>query len=852
MSVNTSDNQAALPLSGLRILDLCDRIGQGCGRQLADLGAEVILVEPPGGMASRLREPLYQGQSLTFAARNANKKSVVIDLAVSEGKEQFLSLLKSADIVLDGTESGYLNAKGLGAAKLRALKPELLVLSISDFGLQGPYKDFKATEAVHMAMGGELSRSGTAGNKPLLPPGDMALETAAIQAAWVALLAYWQRLHTGQGDTLDFSINDAVAQILDPPIGVTGSASAGRTAIEVAIKGRTVVDFVPGQLPSLALMYPVFKCVDGYVRACVLNPRQWQAMSAWLGPDHHFKHPKYGKAAVRLLSIGPINELIAALFADKTREELVLAGREKGIPIASVAQPSELFNDQHFAARDFFVDLTLEGATGKVPAGYQRIDGQRVGFRQPAPAVGQDTVAQCVARLSDEAQTPDPFGSEPITRRPLAGLLVLDLGVIVAGAELGRLFADQGARVIKLENKAFGDGMRQSFDSNPVSIPFAQGNRGKQSLGLNLRSEKGIELFKQLVEQADIVLSNFKPGTMDKLGIGYEVLQSINPRIICAESSAMGSAGPEASTMGYGPLVRASTSLSGLWRYPEQEAGFADVVTIYPDHFSARVSATAILAKLIQRRATGVGGFVDLSQAECIMNVLAPEFLRESLAPGTMVAKGNSHEFNAPDSVFSCQGDDQWCVVSVTSDYEWQGLCRAMGRDDLAEDSRYASALGRVQHREQLEAMVTQWSASLSPYQVMMACQAQGVPAGNMLRLSEFLQNPHYKVRHFFRLLDQPTAGRLLETENGPVGFSETLPPPVINRAPAQAEHTRELIRELLELSDQEIDTLVAAGDLEIGKPADWGVARQRLKTLAVSLGVKTILKVAAIKARLK
>ena len=849
MSANTLNKQASLPLSGLRILDLCDRVGQGCGRQLADLGAEVILVEPPGGMASRQLQPLYQGQSLKFAVRNANKKSVVIDLTVKEGKEQFLHLLNTADMLLDGSSLGYLDSLGLGAAQLRAIKPELIILSITDFGLQGPYKDYKATEAVHMAMGGELSRSGTAGNDPLLPPGDLALGTAAIQAVWVALLAYWQRLYTGQGDCLDFSINDAVAQILDPGVGVTGSAAAGRTAIEVAIQGRPVVDFIPGQLPSLALMYPVFKCVDGYVRACVLNPRQWQGMSEWLGPDHVFKHPKYAKPAARLMKSGAINSLIGNLFIDRTREALVLEGKTRGIPIASVTQPEELFSDEHFAARDFFVELELAQGLGKIPAGYQRIDGQRVGVRQPAPAVGQNTVAQFAAPLNEAAPTSAEFGSEPITRRPLEGLLVLDLGVIVAGAELGRLFADQGAKVVKVENKAFGDGLRQSFDGNPVSIAFAQGSRGKKSLGLNLRSIQGVELFKQLVKKADIVVSNFKPGTMEKLGIGYETLKLVNPRIICAESSAMGSFGPQSSTMGYGPLVRSSSSLSGLWRYPEQEGGFGDGMTIFPDHFVARVSATAILAKLIQRRATGIGGYVDLSQAECIMTVLAPEFLRESVEPGSMVAKGNRDEFDAPNSVFSCEGDDQWCVVAVSSDDEWQGLCRAMGRQDLADNGVYSTAADRLQNREQLEAVVTQWCGGLSQYGVMALCQSQGVPAGNMLRLTEFIQNPHYQARNFFRILNQPSAGRPLETENGPVGFSETLPQPEITRAPARAEHTRELAKELLGLSDQEINILVETGDLEIGKSGNGGGHRQKMKTFFVSMAVKAMLKYSAMSA---
>jgi len=837
--------EVMLPLAGMRVLDLCDRIGQSCGRQLADLGAEVILVEPPEGMSSRQRAPLSLGESLYFATHNANKLSVALDLTQQAGKQQFLQLVASADLLLDGSAAGYLESLDLSVVKLRSVKPELIVLSITDFGLQGPYKDFTATDAVHIAMGGVLSRSGIDGRDPLLPPGELAMETAAVQASWVALLAYWQRLHTGQGDLLDYSINDTVAQILDPGVGATGSAAAGRTAVEVALHGRPVIEYVPGKLPPLGLMYPVFKCADGYVRVCVLNPRQWQAMSKWLGPDHAFTHPKYAKVPTRLMNIGPINATIGQLLASGTRAHLVAEGRKRGIPIASVACPAELFDDQHYAARDFFTDIELANGSGRAPSGYLCMDGKRVGIRRPAPKIGQDNTEL----LGRAKKTAAKYGSESIARRPLEGLLVLDLGVIVAGAELGRLFADQGAKVIKVENQAFGDGLRQAFDGNPVPIPFSQGSRGKKSFGLNLRTDKGIEIFKQLAAKVDVVVSNFKPGTMQSLGIGYDDLKAINPGVICAESSAMGSDGPLAKTMGYGPLVRASTSLSSLWRYPDQEDGYGDSVTIYPDHFVARVSATAILAKLIERKKTGVGGFVDLSQAECIMNVLATEFLRESVEPGSMVAKGNQNEFDAPNSVFPCAGDDEWCVLAVSSDEQWQGLCRAMGREDLADNADYTSAAGRLANRDSLEALVTQWCAGLSPSVAMAQCQAQGVPAGNMLRLSEFIQNPHYQARNFFRVLNQPSAGRPLETENGPVAFSETLPPPKIERAPARAEHTRELAAELLGLSDDEISALVKSGDLEIGKSGAGGGRRQKLKTFAVSMAVNGMLKYHALKA---
>jgi crotonobetainyl-CoA:carnitine CoA-transferase CaiB-like acyl-CoA transferase len=841
MQLNEKNNpqpNSQLPLTGIRVLDLCDLRGQSCGRMLADLGAEVILVEPLEGMSSRRRAPVVDSQSLYFATHNANKFSVQLDLASQEGKKDFLKLVSSSDMLIDGGDKSIWGMLNTSHSQLRTIYPDLIILSITDFGLQGPYKDFTATESVHMAMSTVLSRSGTNGSPPLLPPGELALETASIQAAWVALLAYWQRSHNGKGDLLDFSINDAIAQTFDPGVGAAGSAAAGRTAIEVAPHGRPEVNFIPGKLPSVALLYPIFKCADGHIRACVLNPRQWRSMSEWLGPDHPFTHPKFGVTGKRLLNIDAINKLMASLFENQTREHLVAQGQKRGIPIASINLPGEVFDNDHFDQRNLFTKIEIGGKKAKAPSGYFCIDGRRIGINTLAPKLGANT-----QNLLSSAKVKDAL---PVTggesRKPLGGILVLDLGIIVAGGELGRLFSDQGATVIKVENKAYSDGLRQSLDNNPIPISFAQANRNKKSLGLNLRSDKGKEIFLRLAKDADVVISNFKPGTMESLGLGYEVLREINPGIICAESSAMGSAGPQARTMGYGPLVRASTALSGLWRYPEKEMGFGDCVTIFPDHFAARVSATAILAKLIQRKTTAVGGFIDTSQAECIINALASEFLRESIAPGSLKPTGNQSEFDAPNSLYPCAGKDEWCAISVTNDDQWQGLCRAMSRADLADNTNYQTTEGRLEHRIGIEDIVTRWCKSRSPYAVMNLCQKQGVPAGNMLRLSEFIENPHYNARNFFRKLHQPSAGRAIETENGPVAFSDNIPPPQIQPAPALAEHTRELMSTLIGLSDIEIDTLIASGDLEIRKK-ETSAMQQKVRTLAINSAMKTLLK---------
>ncbi len=803
MECTATNDIAALPLAGLRILEMADGKGDMCGRYLADMGADVILLEPPQGLASRRSQPLHNGQSLFFASHNANKRSLVLDLHTANGKAQFLDLLDTVDALIETNRPGTLESLGLAVADLRRNRPGLVVLSLTDFGQSGPYRDYQASNAVLMALGGVLSRSGIEGKRPLLPPGDMAFETTAIQAAWGLLLAFWQRLHTGLGDHLDFSRFEATAQILDPGLGVTGSAAGGKSAAELVPRGR----------PPISILYPIFPCVDCHVRVCILNPRQWQGMSTWLGDSHPFTDPAFGNLARRYSVIGEVNALIAHHFHDKRGEELVAEGQQRGIPIAVVASPRDVLADHHFAATQAFTSIGLtDGSAGALANGYCRIDGSRMGIRTQAPGPGEHT-AQILRQRRGRQSSPAPAAATP--RRPFAGLRVLDLGVIVAGAELGRLFADQGAEVIKIENHVFPDGLRQSSGGHKMTTSFAQGSRGKLSFGLNLRCDEGIALFKQLVGKSDLVLSNFKPGTMESLGLGYEVLKEINPRIILADSSALGSTGPRSKSMGYGPLVRASAGLTGLWRYPEIEEGFCDGVTIYPDHFAARVAAVAIAALLVRREQTGIGGTVSVSQAECILNVMATQFLRESVEPDTMVQLGDHNEFDAPNTVFPCAGDDEWCVVSVRDDHEWQRLCEAIGRHDWMNYGSYATARGRIAHRRELEAGVAEWTKRHSPQQVMEILQAAGVPAGAMLRLDDLAENPHLQARRFFRTLEQPGMPRPLLTENGPVGHS-ALPDPAIRPAPLQAEHTRELAGRVLDLSAKQIEQFIEAGVLEV------------------------------------
>ncbi len=589
-----------LPLASLRVLDLTEGDAQYCGRYLADLGAQVLLVEPPGGSAGR-RDPAG------FGLRNANKSSVILDLAGESGPAELLRMAGAADILLESFSQALAEQYRLTPEALRQAHPALVVVSVTGFGRSGPYRDFAATGPVLAALGGVLSRSGQPDTRPLLPPPGLIGQTAAVHAAWAALVAYAKRLRTGTGEHADVSALEAVVHGFDPAFGAQGSAAAARP--EIFPRGR----------PDAADFYPVFRCADGRVRICVLSRRQWRAMFAWLGAPAEFADPRYDEIPARFAAADRINPLIATLFAGRAREELVAEGARRGIPVAGVLTPAEVLTARHFGAAGTLADAELAGGVrARVPSGYVRIDGVRAGLRAPAPRPGQHEEAA----LGPRPEPPALDLGETSGSGSLAGLRVLDLGVIVFGAELGRLLADQGADVIKVENSAFPDGLRQTLTGGAMNASFAWAHRNKRGLGLDLRSEPGRRLFLDLVRQADVVLANFKPGTLAALGLSYAELSQVNPRIIVSDSSAFGSTGAWSDRLGYGPLVRASCGVSELWRDPD--GAFCDGVTVYPDHVAAHVAAIAVLAAVIGRARSGRGAALEVAQADVAVMHLGP------------------------------------------------------------------------------------------------------------------------------------------------------------------------------------------------------------------------------------
>ncbi|MFC3174062.1 CoA transferase [Novosphingobium bradum] len=664
-------------------------------------------------------------------------------------------------------------------AGLRADRPDLVTMRASPFGSNSPLAGWKATDPVIHALSSELSRSGIRGREPLLVPGDLAFTCGASQAAFALVAALYRALQTGQGAHFDFAALDGAVQALDPGFGVNGSATLGR-AIGLLMRGR----------PKPGVQYPIFRCRDGHVRICLLSARQWRAMFAWLGEPAEFSDPEFDKTNVRFAS-RELNAAIAAFFAPQTRAQLELDGQRFGVPISAVNSFAEFAGSDHVRERQ----AVVRGADGAVRAnGVLTIDGQRMGpGGEPAPG-GRFAL----------------LGTAAEARLPFAGLRVLDLGVIVVGAEQARLFGDLGAEVLKVESRAFPDGNRQSYLKHGMSVSFAAGHRNKRSAGIDLRSPAGRALFLRLVAQADVVCSNFKPGTLDKLGLGAEVLRRANPAIVLSESSAFGDSGPWSGRMGYGPLVRAATGLTREWHYPGDPESFSDSITIYPDHVVGRICAIGSTALLIRRLLSQKGGIAHVAQAEVALDHFS----------SLLDAEASQQAPDHPWGVYPADGDDEWCVVTVTSDAEWQALCEVTG---FAEGAGLATRDDRLAAKAAIDDHLAAWIAARDKEQAARELQAAGVPAAPMLRLAELLDHPHYVARGFFRRESHPWLVEEVRGERHIVP-SDQFPPIPLGPAPLLGEHTEAAIAEWLGLGPDEVRALCEEGVLE---PLDPRTRRQ-------------------------
>ena len=789
-------------LDGVRVLELAGAEGEYCGKLLADFGAEVIKVEPPGGSPSRSEPPfkddcLGPDHSLPFLYFNANKKSVTADLGSEAGRERVRRLARTADVLLESAAPGTLAAMGLGYEDLRAANPRLVYASVTAFGQTGPYSGYRWSGLVAFAMGGLMYVSGKPSAPPVNAPGAQAFLVGSAHAALAILMALWRVRQGGAGQHVDVSMMDCLAAMENM---VSRSASTGVHPRRDGTQHRFAT---PGT---------IYRCRDGYVHIFVTNsqPGAWDRFVDWLGLPEALTGDEFNDPVYRRAHVAEVDRVVSAILAELPKEKVYEELQARHIPCAPVNTPLEFVRDRHIESRGFVVD-TVHPRLGPMefPGRAYKTDNWR--FRHHAPAVGEHDRELLDGELPAWDRGHGAGNGTAPKGLPLAGIRVADFTHMVAGPYGTMQLAYFGAEVIKIESRARPDTWRIREGNKDVeaSLPFADHNRNKLSVTANLKTAKGRELARRIIAESDVVVENFSVGVMDRLGLGYEELRALKPDIIMIRLQGLGTTGPRKNYVTWGPSLMPFSGMTWLWNHPDGGAPVGSQ-TSYPDYIVSIHMAFVLMAALHHRANTGEGQFIDIAQGEVTASLIGPALLDGLVNGRAAEPVGNRGHAGAPHGCYPCAGDDAWCAISVGDDAEWQRFCAATGNGGTLRDERFATAAGRQANAEELDALVSKWTSRLSPREVMETLQAHGVTAGMVSDGTTLVTDRHLRSRGSVVEHGHPRQGRL--TLPGIVMKLSETPGAIRRHAPLLGQDTHTVLNGLLGLTDEEIGRLEAAG----------------------------------------
>jgi len=760
-------------LAGRRVLDLAGESGAYCGKLFADLGADVVKVEPPGGDPSRSLAPLWvdappgESDGLPFLYRNTSKRSITIDLEDGGGREQFLALTSAADIVLETFAPGELDARGLGYAALRDMNPRIVLTSITGFGQSGPHRGFKSSDLIANAMGGALYVTGEAEDPPVNLAGAQAFAMASTCAAASSLIALLHAHRTGQGQQVDISIQEVVA-------AVCHIAGTGKW-LDDGIVPRRMGSGLFASIPSGA--YP---CRDGLIYVMVNRPSHWQTLARWIRDEtgeEAVLDPMFdGPSANRFPHRDLVDHFVGELTRRHTVADLYREGQARHLSFTPVNRIDGVVADPHLAARGFFVDVAHAAATSlRYPGPPYRFSRTPARVRHAAPAAGADAkavLADWTARTASPEQT---AGGEP-----LADVRVVEFTAGMAGPWIGRFMAYHGADVIKVESTARPDVTRQYVEPRRPELGvqsqrspwLTDWNAGKRCVALDLTKPDAVALAIRLVEEADVVIENYATGVMEKLGLSYDVLQRANPGLVMLSTTGFGDSGPCSRYITWGPNIEATSGMSAITGFPHRPCTMTQYA--YPDSLSALHGLFAVLAALDQKRRTGEGQLINVAQLEATIAVIG-EVVMEATANGAEPPKlGNASRVAAPHGCYRCAGDDRWVAIAVFDDLEWRALCRVMVDPAMGAEPRLATAAGRLDARAELDAHIEAWTVNRDAYELMTLLQAAGVAAGVVQTARDKLErDAHLRARRFHETIPHEVKGEVV-ADGIPTGLTAT------------------------------------------------------------------------------
>lgn len=401
--------------------------------------------------------------------------------------------------------------------------------------------------------------------------------------------------------------------------------------------------------------------------------------------------------------------------------------------------------------------------------------------------------------------------------KALDGVKIADFTWVAAGPLTTNYLAQCGATVVKIESITKPDGIR-TFPPNKDdraganrSFLFSMENPNKLSMTLNLKHPMGIEVAKKLVAWADVVTENYRPGTMDRWGLGYEDLKKINPSIIMFSSSAQGQTGPDAGMGATGITLQSLSGFTHLTGWPDRDP--APPWGAYTDLTAPAFGAAMVIAALDYRNRTGKGQYLDLSQYEAGLHYLSTAILDYNVNDRVADRNGNRHPWAAPHGVYRCKGEDRWCCIAIFREEEWKTFCNVMGDPGWTRENKFLTLLDRKENEDELNERIESWTACQKPEEVMELLQGIGISAGVVKNAQDIYEDLQLIDRGFFK--------KMAHVEIGPVshrsvGFKLSETPCGPERpGPCLGEHTEQVCREFLGMSDKEFINLLTEGVFE-------------------------------------
>ncbi len=804
-------------LAGLRVLECGEQVAAAfAAKLLGQLGADVVKLEPPQGDPLRRRGPFPPGKESVESGGlhlflDQAKRSAALDLSTAAGQQQLARLAAAADVLLASGSPAWLEQQGLSSPALRQANPQLIVTLITPFGLQSAdERDVPVRELADLAASGWLGISPGALDDPSLPPlkpfGQQAHYQAGLHAAIATLAALAAREAGAGGQLVDVSTQAVLASQLES--GLMHYLYNGRIASRL---GTRIVG--PWGMVQLA---------DGLFFLLCVTEDEWKRFLDFLGNPEWAESPLFADRLVRAENNDALLGLIESEMAGRTIAETYAAMQARRIPCTPVNDMAALLRNEHLRAREAFVQLDHPDAgTLTHPGAPWKLSATPWQAGRRAPRLGEHTdevLAEWTAPAARPAPNPAVLAGGAGNRLPLDGVRVADFTWVWAGPVCTLQLAHLGADVIKIESTGRLDTVRslppmwQEERGINRSGYFNQYNQGKRSIALNLKQPEALEIAYELVRRSDVVTDNFSAGVMERMGLGYERLKQIKPDIIQISLAGHGQTGPIANYVAYGPTQVPMIGLMSLTGYPggiPREVGIS-----YGDPNGGLQAALAVLAALAHRRRTGKGQAIDLSQWEAALPLVAEGLLAHQLSGRQPERMGNRDPFEAPQGVYRCAGpgEDAWLALACWSDAEWQALAQAIGRADLAHDPALSDRAGRKAHEDRLDQAIGAWAAEQDANAAATRLRQAGVAAQVVATTRAVAEDQRLAAREFWVELPHPecTGARHAGI---PWRFSAT-PLAVRRAAPALGQHTDAVLREVLDLGEDRIAALRAAGAL--------------------------------------